>query len=80
MAAAFDSLDGEIDDLVNEEDIAIAAESLEPNSSAGLLVYENAWATRLRDAIVDSGGRLVDRGHIPPEALEAALEAAQVGQ
>ena len=66
--------------LVSEDDIAIAAESLDPDSSAGLLVYENVWATRFRDAIVDSGGRLVDRGHIPPEALEAALEAAQAGE
>ena len=76
VAAAFDSLDGEIDDLVSEEDIAIAAEGLDPDSSAGLLVYENVWATRFRDAIVDSGGRLVDRGYIPPDAIEAALEAA----
>ena len=80
VAAAFDDLDGDISDLVNEEDIAIAAASLDPDSSAGLLVYENVWATRFRDAIVDSGGRLVDRGHIPPEALEAALEAAQAGE
>ena len=80
VAAAFDDLDGDISDLVSEDDIAIAAESLDPDSSAGLLVYENVWATRFRDAIVDSGGRLVDRGHIPPEALEAALEAAQAGE
>ena len=80
VAAAFDDLDGDISDLVNEEDIAIAAESLDPDSSAGLLVYENTWATRFRDAIVDSGGLLVDRGHIPPAAIEAALEAAQAGE
>ena len=76
VAAAFDSLDGELGDLLNEEDIALAAEGLDPDSSAGLLVYENLWATRFRDAIVDSGGQLVDRGHIPPAAIEAALEAA----
>jgi len=80
VAAAFDDLDGDISDLVNEEDIAVAAASLDPDSSAGLLVYENVWATRFRDAIVDSGGRLVARGHIPPAAIEAALEAAQAGQ
>jgi len=78
-AAAFDDLDGEVNDLANEDDIAIAADKLDPDSSAGLLVYENVWATRLRDAIVGSGGRLVDRGHIPPAAIEAALEAASAG-
>ena len=80
VAAAFDDLDGDIGDLVNEADIAIAAESLDPDSSAGLLVYENAWATRFRDAIVDSGGLLVDRGHIPPAAIDAALEAARASE
>jgi hypothetical protein len=79
VAAAFEGLDGEINDLVNAEDIAFAAEGLDPDSSAGLLVYENVWATRFRDAIVESGGQLVDRGHIPLDAIEAALEAAQAG-
>ena len=66
-------------DLVNEEDIAFAAEGLDPDSSAGLLVYENVWATKFRDAIVGSGGQLIDRGYIPADAIEAALEAAQAG-
>ena len=79
VAAAFEGLDGEVGDLVNEEDIALAAEGLDPDSSAGLLVYENVWATRFRDAIVGSGGRLVDRGHIPADAIAAALQAAQAG-
>ena len=43
-AGEFDDLDGEIDDLLNEEDIMIAAEMLEPNSSAAMLVFENVWA------------------------------------
>jgi hypothetical protein len=79
VAAAFEGLDGEVGDLVNEEDIALAAEGLDPDSSAGLLVYENVWATRLRDAIVGSGGRMVDRGYIPADAIEAAVQAAQAG-
>ena len=44
---AFDDLDGEINDLLNEEDIMMAAALLEPNSSAAMLVFENVWATRL---------------------------------
>ena len=78
-AAAFDDLDCEVNDLLNEEDIMRAAEMLQPNSSAGVLVFENVWATRLRDAIVNSGGRLVDNARIPAAVVEAALEAAQGG-
>ena len=76
-AALFDDLDGEIDDLLNEEDIMLVADLLQPNSSAGLLVFENAWATRLRDAVVKSGGRLVDNARIPAAVVDAAFEAAK---
>jgi uncharacterized membrane protein len=79
QAAAFDDLDGEIDDLLNEEDISIAAEKLRPNSSAALLVFEHVWATRLRDAVVNAGGRLVDNDRIPAAIVEAAFAAAQRG-
>ena len=74
----FDDLDGEIDDLLNEEDILIAAEMLQPNSSAAMMVFENVWATRLRDAIVNANGRLVDNARIPAAIVQAAMEAAGV--
>ena len=74
-AAAFDELDGEIDGLFNEEDIALAAEKLQPNSSGALLVFENAWAARLRDAVVNAKGRLVDNARIPDAVVEAAMKA-----
>ena len=76
-AAAFNDLDAEIDDLLNEEDISIAAEKLRPNSSAALLVFEHTWATRLRDAVVNSGGRLVENERIPAAVVEAAMAAAR---
>ena len=77
-AAAFDSLDGEIDNLLNEEDAMLAAEKLEPNSSAGIWVFEHVWATRLRDAVVNSHGRIVDNARIPRAIVQAALEAAGI--
>ena len=78
-AAPFDDLDGEIDGLLNEEDLQIIAGKLRPNSSAALLVFEHAWATRLRDAVVKSGGRLVDNERIPAAVVEAAMQAALGG-
>lgn len=76
--AAFDDLDGEINDLLNEEDVTAAAEMLEPNSSAAMMVFENVWATRLRDAIVNADGRFVDSGRIPVAVVQAAMEAAGI--
>ena len=43
--------------LLNEDDIALAAEALDPNSSAGLLVFENVWATRFAEAVRNADGR-----------------------
>ena len=79
-AAAFDSLDGEIDNLLNEEDALLAAEKLTPNSSAAIWVFEHVWATRLRDAVVNSNGRMVDNARIPHAVVQAALEAAGISE
>src|SRR5262245_38754254 len=38
--AVFADLDGEAGGLLNDEDVALAAETLAPNSSAALLVWE----------------------------------------
>ena len=64
-AAPYDDLDGEFGGLLNEEDILMMADLIQPNSSAAVMVFENVWATRLRDAIVGAGGRLVDNARIP---------------
>jgi hypothetical protein len=63
--------------LLADEDIAAAADVLEPGTSAALLVYENAWAAPFAAAVRRSGGQLVASGRIPVEDLIAALDAAE---
>jgi Family of unknown function (DUF6325) len=63
--------------LLGDEDVAAAADVLEPGTSAALLVYENAWAAPFAAAVRRSGGQLVASGRIPVEDLEAALDAAE---
>ena len=74
-AAPYDDLDGEFGGLLNEEDILMMADLIQPNSSAAVMVFENVWATRLRDAIVGAGGRLVDNARIPAAVVDAAIAA-----
>jgi hypothetical protein len=62
--------------LFNEEDLAAAAEELEADSTAALLVWEDVWATRLVEAIRDADGVLLDLGRIPHEIVVAAREWA----
>ena len=70
--AAFGRLDGEVDGLLSEDDLATASEVLSPGSSAMLIVWENTWARRLVDAIGGSGGRLVAHDRIDAETAAKA--------
>jgi hypothetical protein len=69
--------DGATSGLLGTEDVAEAAEALEPGTAAAVLVYENVWATPFAAALRRSGGQLVAAGHIPVQALVAALDALE---
>lgn len=73
-ALGFDDIDGEIDDLLTLEDIASAAEMLDRNSSAALLVWENTWAERFAKAVRDSKGQLVAFERVPATVVLEAVE------
>ncbi len=59
--------------LLNDEDIQIAADALENNSSGGLLLFENVWAAKFADAVRNADGELVANARIPHDIVEAAL-------
>jgi hypothetical protein len=71
----------EVGGLFSDEDLVGAAEALEPNSSAALLIWENVWARKVAQSMRDAGGVLVAFERIPhdvvQEARELALEAAK---
>ncbi len=66
--------------LLGDDDIAEAAEAIEPGSSAGLLVYENVWAAPFAAAVRRSGGQLVASGRIPVQAILASLDALEAAE
>jgi|SRR5688572_29989883 hypothetical protein len=69
--------DGAASGLLRAEDINEAAAVLEPGTAAGVLVYENVWATPFAAALRRSGGQLVATGHIPVQSLVDALDAIE---
>ncbi len=71
--APYASLQGEVDGLANEEDVAYVAESLEPGSSAVVIVWEDTWATELAQAVRDAQGVIMEGARIPAELVDAAL-------
>ncbi|THA81666.1 DUF6325 family protein [Streptomyces sp. A0592] len=75
-ASVFDDIEGEVGGLFSEEDLALIAEDLVPNSSAAMLVWENTWAAGITGAIRRAGGELVAHERIPAAVVERAYEDA----
>ncbi|WP_204141227.1 DUF6325 family protein [Halomicronema sp. CCY15110] len=68
---AVDPLVPEVNGFLSESDAITLAQSLETNSSAALLLFENVWATRFRDAIVNANGQVLLSERIPHSVIEA---------
>lgn len=65
----------QIAEILAAEDVAHVAEAMEPGSVAGVIVWENRWATPFAVAARRSGGQLIATGRIPTQALIASFEA-----
>jgi uncharacterized membrane protein len=66
----------EVDGAIGPDDVDDAAQLLEPNSSALLLLFENAWAAEVTQAMRDADGELLVMERIPAAVVEEALAAA----
>ena len=64
-------------DLLDEEDLAKAAELVGPGNAAALLVYENTWAGPFVSAMRRAGAEVVASGRIPADAVHERLEALE---
>jgi len=73
--AAFAGLDAEVGGILAEEDVAHAALSLEPNTSAALLIWEDTWAGPFAEAVRDANGVILEGARIPREIIEQAVSA-----
>ena len=63
--------------LLSDEDAAAAAATLAPGSLGLLIVYENLWSLPFAVAARKAGGQLIGQGHIPIQAIVAALDAVE---
>jgi uncharacterized membrane protein len=64
-------------EVLSPADLASLASAMVPGSTAGVLVWENTWATHLVLATEESGGRVLASGRIDTSALRAALSAGR---
>jgi hypothetical protein len=66
----FDPVVTDVTDMLSEEDVHTFASALEPNSSAALLLFENTWATRFRDALANANAEVMTFERIPHAVIE----------
>jgi hypothetical protein len=63
--------------LLGDDDLADAAELIEPGGAVAVLVYENTWAGPFVSAMRRAGAELISSGRIPAANVIAALEALE---
>ena len=75
-----DPLKVEVTSMITRNDIDSIAEKLNTNSTAALMLFENVWALKTKQAMIDANGRLVMFERIPHEVVEENLaEMAAIG-
>jgi Family of unknown function (DUF6325) len=75
---AFGGVDGDVLELLNDDDLAQIAVALEVDTTTLVLVWENRWAAALGDAVGAAHGVVVVHDRVPRAAVERALAAAAV--
>ena len=63
--------------LLSEDDVAQAAEAMEPGTLAVLIVYENTWAIPFIAAAGRSGGQLIASARLATHDVADALDAME---
>jgi hypothetical protein len=62
--------------LLSEDDIRELGALLEPNSSAGLMLFESAWASRFVNAVRAAHGEVLFNERIPRAVVDEVLAAS----
>jgi len=76
LTVAFQPHVDEPSGLISEEDIEDLGADLPPDSSAAILLFEHVWATKFRDAVLNSGGELLASIRIPKEVIDEVVGAS----
>ena len=70
-----DPIIADISGLIAEEDVQQISQSLDNNSFAALMLFENIWATAFRDAILNADGQLLLSERIPSSVIDEVMAA-----
>ena len=60
--------------MATTHDIEMVGQMLENDSRAAILLFENLWAVKLKEAILREGGQLLMQERIPHEVVMELVE------
>ena len=73
-SAAFEPFHNEFTGMATTHDIEMVGQMLENDSRAAIVMFENLWAVKLKEAILRGGGRLLMHERIPDEVVLEVVE------
>ena len=59
--------------ILGQEDVADIGAALDPNSTAGLMIWENVWAAKFAQSLRAADGILIANGRIPAALVEEVM-------
>jgi hypothetical protein len=74
LMSIFDPLEVEISGIIQVEDIEAIAEAMAGDTTAAVLLIENLWAVKFKEAVLRADGQLLAQERIPYEIVDEMLE------
>jgi len=71
--STFDPLVSESAGLLTPDDVERLTSTLESNSSAALMLFENVWATRFANAVASASGEVMLNERIPRAVIQELM-------
>lgn len=71
---SLEPLRAEISSMITAEDIRMIEKKLACNTTAMVMLFENLWAIRLKQDVLDGGARLVLHERIPSDVVTEAVQ------
>lgn len=75
--AALDPIASEIDGLLSREDVERLSSLMVNDSTTALMLFEDTWATRFRDAVESESGQLLYSERIPRAVVDEVIALGQ---
>lgn len=73
LVAVFDPLDVTVSGMISTQDTEMIGAALNNNSTAAIMLFENLWAVKFKEAVLAAEGRVIVQERIPHEVVLEAL-------